>query len=378
MRTFTDVPATVERLLAGTAGGLPDSALPTLAPERVGVVLLDALGWRFLGQHADHPLVRRLAAEGVITPLRSQFPATTTAHVTTLSTGRPVGDHGLYEWRVYEPALDAVIVPLRFCLPGDSEPDTLHARGLAPSVLVGPDTLYRRLGTAGVDCVAIQPFAPSTFDGVAAAGARLHPYGTIAEGAAILREELARPGRRYAYLYWDRIDIVGHFEGPESPAFDAAVREALDALDRELRDVPGALVLLTADHGQMPVSPQRLDDLDVLWPELLDHLAQPPAGSSRDCFLHVRPDSVERVVDGLHARLDGRAEVWPVEELVARGLFGTVGPRLRARLADVCVLPAPGRQAWLRSFAAAERRFRGHHGGVHPDETAIWVGALAL
>ena len=46
------------------------------------------------------------------------------------------------------------------------------------------------------------------------------------------------------------------------------------------------------------------------------------------------------------------------------------------RLADVCVLPAPGRMAWLRSAADHATRFRGHHGGLHPDETDTWVGTL--
>jgi hypothetical protein len=40
------------------------------------------------------------------------------------------------------------------------------------------------------------------------------------------------------------------------------------------------------------------------------------------------------------------------------------------------VLPAAGRMAWLRRFAGVETRFRGHHGGQHPDETRTWVGTL--
>jgi len=384
VRSFTELPATVERLLAGRTDlpGLPDAALGGGdVPERVGVVLLDAFGLRFLERHADHPLLRRIAAEGVITPLGSQFPATTTAHVTTMHTGRPVGEHGLYEWRVYEPALDDVIIPLRYATAGDRDRDTLHARGLDPSALLAGDTLYTRLGSAGVDSVVLQPasFSPSTYDLVAAAGARLRPYDGIEQGAATLREELARPERRYAYLYWDRIDFTGHFEGPDSTAFDREVRAALDALEAALRgDVPGALVLLTADHAQMAVSPARLDDLDVIWPELLEHLSHPPAGSSRDCFLHVLGGHVDAVVNGLAARLGDRAEVRRVGDLVAEGAFGTVGPRLHARLADVCVLPAPGRQAWLRSAAASERVFLGQHGGFHPDEAETWVGALRL
>ena len=54
--------------------------------ERVAVVLLDAFGWAFVQRHADHPFLRRLEIE----PVASQFPSTTTAHLTTLYTGLPV------------------------------------------------------------------------------------------------------------------------------------------------------------------------------------------------------------------------------------------------------------------------------------------------
>jgi hypothetical protein len=60
----------------------------------------------------------------------------------------------------------------------------------------------------------------------------------------------------------------------------------------------------------------------------------------------------------------------------ADDLFPGAGPALRARLADVCVLPAPGRMAWLARFPSHERRFRGHHGGLTAAETGTWLGRL--
>jgi hypothetical protein len=368
--SFADLPGTVLRLLTGAPGGLPDAALPTTRADRVGVVLLDAFGRRFVERHAGHPFLRRLH----ITPLRSQFPSTTAAHVTTMHTGRPVGEHGLYEWRVYEPAIDQVILPLPFAQPG-GEPDSLCAAGLDPGALLAPGTLYEQL--AGIDCVAIQPdsFCPSTFDGVATRGARLVPYHGIAAGAEALVDELSRPGRRYAFLYWDAIDVAGHHRGPDSAQFDAACVEALGALERAISRLRDAVVLVTADHGQVSVSPDRVDYLDELWPELPGHLTHAPAGSSRDCFLHTAEP--EHVAHELAERLGERADVHLVEDLVTAGWFGMPGPRLRARLADVCVLPAPGRQAWLRRHASVEQHFLGMHGGTHPDERDTWLGVYS-
>jgi predicted AlkP superfamily pyrophosphatase or phosphodiesterase len=334
----------VERLLRGTH-------------ERVGVILLDAFGRRLLERHADHPFLRRLE----VTELSTQFPSTTTAHVTTMHTGRPVGEHGLYEWNVYEPALDAIVTPLLFSFAGDEGRDTLRDTGLDPAVFIEGATLYQRLG---VRSTVLHPstFSPSTFDGVATAGARLAPFATLRDGVAAFFDALAAPG--YVYLYWDRIDAAGHVHGPHSREFDRAALEALDALERGLRSVSGALVMVTADHGQVAVDPACVDYLDELWPELPRLLTHRPAGSARDVFLHTR--ATDDVIAGLAERLGDRALVRRADELVAPG----------PRLADVCVLPAAGRMAWLRSAAGVETRFRGHHGGLHPDETDTWVGML--
>jgi hypothetical protein len=324
--------------------------------ERLAVVLLDAFGMAFVRRHGDHPFLRRLEIE----PVASQFPSTTTAHLTTLATGLPVGRHGLYEWRVYDPGLDAVIVPLRMGYAHDErEPLPLEAAELLP-----PERWFGDATVLMPAAIAHSPWSTASL-----AGAQVAGYDNLGAGIARLGE---RPG--LSYLYWDGIDATGHRHGPASAEFDAACLAALDALERHVPD--NLPVLVTADHGQVDVG--AFDELDVIWPELTGHLRRDragralwPAGSGRDCFLHV--DDPETVVAELSARLGGRAEV-----RLAAELFPGAGPRLTARLADVCVLPAPGRMAWLAAFPTRERRFRGAHGGFAPDEAETWLGVSGL
>ena len=215
--TFAALPATVERLLLGRSdGGLPRAALGD-AParvERVVLVLLDAFGWRFLDRHADrHPLLRRFLDEGTVAKLTTQFPSTTTAHVTTLHTGRPVAEHGLYEWNLYEPSLDALVTPLMFSFAGDPGRDTLRVFRPDLHALYPASTLYRRLAAEGVRSVALHPasFAPSTYDGVLLDGATVHPYTALDDAFDALAGAL-RTGSRpvYAYMYIDTLDATGH------------------------------------------------------------------------------------------------------------------------------------------------------------------------
>lgn len=330
MTGFADLPARIDALAA--------------EHEQLGVVLLDAFGWAFVQRHADHPFLRRLQIE----PMRSQFPSTTTAHLTTLYSGLPVTEHGLYEWRCYEPQAGEVIRPLRFAYADRDEPLAIAPRELFP----WPSRC------AGATVLQPAPIAHTPYGSAAFAGATVLGFEGIEQGVERLR---ATPG--LSYLYWDEIDATGHREGPSSRAFVDASLRALDALAAV--DTP---LLVTADHGQLDVD--VTDHLDLFWPELTRHLTRPPAGSARDLFLHV--DDPELVVEELQRRLEHRAEV-----RLAHELFDRIGPRLSERLADVCVLPAPGRMVGLTSAPSPERRFKGHHGGLTPEESETWIGIQA-
>ena len=312
MRGFAELPARIEALAR--------------EHERLAVVLLDAFGMAFVRRHADHPLLQRLEIE----PLASQFPSTTTAHLTTLYTGLPVEEHGLYEWRTYEPLVGDVIRPLLWAPARDDDPPlTIDPRDVLP-----PARFFER-----VPGLVLQPQAitGSKYGSVALAG----------RAGGRLRDD--RGGRRAAgrrrpgltFLYWDRIDAVGHKHGPSSAAFDHTARRALDALEQV--DTP---LLVTADHGQIDVD--VTDALDVLWPPLLEHLKLHPAGSARDLFLHV--DDPDTVVAELGERLGDRARV-----CLAAELFPTRRPAA-ARAARGRLRPpragAHGRPAGLRQLRA--------------------------
>lgn len=388
-RCFDALPGTVEALLTGSAHGpaLDHAAfgLPARA-DRVALVYFDAFGWRFLERHGDHPLFRRARTVERIT---SQFPSTTAAHVTTIHTGLPLAEHGVYEWFVLEPRLDRLIAPLLFAFAGDRERGTLGAAGL-PLRTVFPDgsPLYRRLGAAGVVPVVVQPeaFNPTAATShvaptaLLAADATLAGYTAIDEAFEQLVTAATREPRLFANVYLPHVDELMHQHGPDHAFVDEAIEWTLDLLDEALGRLPaGTLVLLTADHGMAPVSPETTVYVNELWPELpallrsgADGRPLAPAGSCRDLFLHTLPGQAEAVRDGLARRLEGIAEAHLTADLVAGGLFGALpSERLLARLAEVVVLPLHGQSVYWHEPGRFEQRFLGQHGGLSPDEMDI-------
>jgi hypothetical protein len=347
-RCFDQLPATVERVLTcATTGPALDEPLLREHFERVALVYLDAFGWTFLERQQDHSLLRRVRSDGLVAQLTSQFPSTTTAHATTIHSGLPVADHGLYEWHLLEPTLNRLITPLLFSFSGDRQRETL-ARVLDPEDIYPGESLYARLAVHGVRS------------------------GLAAAAATLAATEVA-----YALVYLDGVDGLMHDVGPDGPDVDVAFAEALSLIE-QAPFPSGTLVLLTADHGMSPVDPARTVYVNHVWPALAAHLetgadGKPlaPAGSCRDLFLHVRSGHIDEVCDRLGDRLDGIADVVTAAALVAAGAFAEPSARLRSRLGDVVVLPHYGEAVFWHEPGRFVQDLHGQHGGLSPQEMEI-------
>jgi hypothetical protein len=383
-RCFDQLPATVERLLTGASDG-PALEEPLLGErfQRVAFVYFDAFGWTFLERHAGHPLFDRARSDGLLTQLTAQFPSTTTAQVTTIHSGLTVAEHGLYEWHVYEPRFDRLITPLLFSFAGDGTRGSLLGQ-IDPDALFPTESIYAGLAEAGVTSSVVLPsaIAGSAPNLALLRGTEVVPFST-ADGALAEASKALAAGAGYAHVYLDELDSLMHAVGPDDPLAEAGARLVLDAL-AEATFPAGTLVLVTADHGMSPVDPDRTVYVNELWPELAGHLetgadGKPlaPAGSCRDLFLHAHPEQVATVCAELGGRLDGVADVVPVDELVAEGIFSEPSQRLRERLANVVVLPHHGEAVYWHEPGRFVQQLHGQHGGLSPQEMEIplvaWV-----
>jgi predicted AlkP superfamily pyrophosphatase or phosphodiesterase len=397
---FSQIPSFIQHSFTGQVQtGMPADVLTGLPNRYDKIILLfvDAFGWRFFERyHERYPFLKRFMEQGVASRLTSQFPSTTTAHVTTIHTGLTVDQTGLYEWFYYEPLLDRMIAPLLFSYAGDSEPGTIK---LPPGIGLSPvfpyQTVFQQLAAHGVKSYAFQnaAYVNTAFGQTAFAGAQLIGFRTLAEGLHKLTQAVtAETQPAYFFYYYDGIDYIGHHHGPSSRAFDAEVDVFMTALERLLHaDLSGCvsktLLLLTADHGQNDVSPQTTIYVNHQIPELLDYVrvdgggrALIPAGSPRDLFLYIKPGQIDAAFNLLanHPALAGKAEVRRVSDLIAANCFGPAQPSeaFLARVADLVILPYSGETVWWYEKGRFEQSFFGHHGGLTSDEIDIPLLAL--
>jgi hypothetical protein len=385
---FAQIPRTVRSLLlAQDAGGVPLGRNADLygAYDQVILFFVDAFGWRFFEQFADHPFLRRIRDEGFVSKLTSQFPSTTAAHVTTIHTGLPVGQSGVYEWYYYEPLLDALIAPLLFSYAGDGARDTLAPTGITGAELFPTQTIYRDLAEHGVQSFVFQDhhYALSPYTTVVSSGATVVPYRSLPEAIVNLAElRDQQRGKAYFFLYYASIDTICHLYGPESPQIQAEIETFLDVMERLLlkqltRRGRRTLFLMTADHGQTAIDPATTVYLNRSLPELTplmktDRAGQPlvPAGSSRDLFLHIEDERLDEAQARLEAHFAGKAEIHRVGDLIEEGFFGPGAPSetFLGRVGDLVILPYAGESVWWYQQGKFEQNFRGSHGGLTRDE----------
>jgi hypothetical protein len=378
---------------SGGFASLPHYVVDLLSTRKYDTViflLIDGFGWRSFERFQGEPFFQQIeAANGKFTKLTSQFPSTTAAHITSLHTGQTVGEHGLVEWNMYEPKLDAVIAPLLFSFAGTTQRDTLKPAGVNPRSIFPSNTIYQPLKKHGVASHIFQhrEFTPSTYSNALYRGAEAHGFKTLPEALVNLDNALSNSSSpAYFLLYYDRVDSISHEYGPDSPQTTAEITLSLLALERLLlpalaRQRRHTLFLMSADHGQSETDPDTTiyinrDPHFAGIENFLrsDQAGHPivPCGSCRDFFLHIRDGLVDEAQSFLSDRLEGHAEVRKVSDLIAEEYFGpVVSAKFRARAGDLVILPYRGGSVWWYEKDKFEMKYHGHHGGLTKQEVEI-------
>ncbi len=374
----------------GGFASLPGRVQQALLSGRYDAVvfcLADGFGWRFIERFQYEPFLRRLFALGRLDRLTSQFPSTTSVHVTTIHTGLTVGEHGVLEWFYYEPLLDRLIAPLLFSYAGDKERNTLRSH-ISPRRLLPASRLYAAWRRQGIDAHVFgsRDHTPSTYSKAVMYGALLHPFKTLSEALiniGLLLESASRP--LYVHLYAGDMDGICHTYGPTAPQTEAEFQTFLLLLEHFFTRLAPArkrvLFLFTADHGAVEVDPKTTIYLNID-PQFqgverflrTNHRGMPlvPAGSPRDMFLYIKEGLVDEAQAFLAERLAGRAEVVKVDTLIAEGYFGpTLTSTFRERAGDLVILPRAGESVWWYVRDKFVQKYYGHHGGLTPEEMEI-------
>lgn len=386
--SILNVPATVCQWLQVEPVGAPplDAELSAAVGEgiqHVVLILMDSLALHRLQRWMSDgtaPVWQSLEQQGVLAPLTSIVPSTTSAAMVSLWTGRSPYEHGVMGYEMWMKEY-GMIVNMIMLAPAsfNGSAGSLTRAGFEPGNYLPFPTLGQLLQAGGVEAHAFQHYtiAGSGLSQMIFKDTVVHPIGSPADLWIEVRRlhEARRSQRVYSWVYWGNLDHLGHRYGPESEHAAAefgAFSQAFETyfLQRLDPDVRGqTAVVLLADHGMVHTEKDAFFDL-TRHPGLDRRLHMPPTGENRLMYLYARPGQIEAVREYIDRTWLGRFRMVDAGYAAESGIFGRGRrhPGLSDRLGELVVFPDENMYLW---WAPKENPLLGRHGGLHPDEMLV-------
>ena len=354
--------ASLHRVVPGLLEQLANprtTALPAWFPEQVRearqivLLVIDGLGAEQLRARSGLAPMLTSGSGGSITTVA---PSTTACALTTLVTGRVPAEHGVLGYRV---ALDGEVMNvLQWSLNG------ADARMKVPAHVFQPFPSFPG-ATGTVPVVTRQDYGPTGFTAAHLGRVDLHRWHTPA-GLVTTVRRLTAAGSPFVYAYYEGIDKVAHAEGvgeyydDELRAADRLVADVLEVLPT------GAVLVVTADHGQVNVG----NSVVVLGPEIMEGLTL-MSGEGRFRWLHTRPGALDSVVEAAVKLHGDVAWIRTKDQVIEEGWLGGVpSAEIAARLGDVALIPFEP-IAFLDPADTGELRLAARHGSLTPEEMLV-------
>lgn len=340
------------------------------SPDHLVFVLADGLGMNFVEKMDSSAFIpNHLTVE-----LRTVFPSTTPAAMTTLATGKWPCQHAVVGWHTYIPAFDDVSTIIRYQRTSDEK--QLTELGIAPEQVY---PVPSRLGRGKRDSLLLQPdfIASSVYSSYWTGGAATQGYNNLNEAVEIILQRLSRAKRpTFTYLYTPKVDRAAHDHGAYHDTTWAKVRELDAFLDQIAASLPAsARLVVTADHGHLNAQKETSHTITSLDDELLKLLTRKPSGDIRVMYLTVPEDNIPRFRELFKSRYGDDFLLLTLEDVERLELLGPghLAEHTRSRLGSIiAVSTGAATLDYRRALGEKDKPPAvSHHSGLTPDEMRI-------
>lgn len=358
--------------------------------QHVILILVDALALHRLHQWMEDgtaPVWKHLARRGMLAPLTSIVPSTTSAALTSLWTGRSTAEHAItgYEMWMKEYGVVANTIlhaPMNF----RDDVGSLSRAGFDPQAFLPFPTLGTHLAKYDVPVYALQhrSILKSGLSQMYFKDVKSQGFQSVSDLWINLRHlvESNSSERLFAYVYWSEVDSFGHRYGPDNERTVAEFANLSSSFERlfldrlEKDNSRNTILILTADHGQINTSKDPSYEVQR-YPSFWRRLHMQPTGENRLAFLYVRPGQMDAINEFVeHTWANQFFQVNP-SSAVEQGLFGPgeLHTDLLDRIGDMVLVARNSAYLWWGNI---DNHLMGRHGGLHPDEMLIPFLAVKL
>ena len=386
-QSILNIPSTICKwmnLPGFEASPLHEQITDCFAPaiRKVVFILMDGLSFhRFQKWKSNNPIWTSMIQNGLVAPLTSVVPSTTSSSLTTLWTGRSPASHGIigYEMWLKEYAMVGNMIlhsPMTFA--GDT-PGSLNKAGFSPQAFLKLPTLGTHLLGCGVKAYAFSHYsiANSGLSRMLMKDVEVFPFQTPASLWVSVRDLLEEKNmeKMFIWVYWGQLDGISHYHGPDDPRAEAEFSHFSMALEHfflrtlSRKAKQDTLFILTSDHGQTFTPLNELNTLGK-HPQLDHYLRLKPTCENRFAFLYLRPGFEKEVRDYFHTSFPNQFSVISQDMALNTGLFGPgpEHPDLVNRVGDLIAVAHENAYLW---WADQDDFLLGRHGGLFLDDMLV-------
>jgi Type I phosphodiesterase / nucleotide pyrophosphatase len=350
--------------------------------EKVFLIIMDGFGYNRLLTHVKRydGTLSELIGKGVLKPLTSPFPATTSTSLASIFTGLTPAEHGIIGYQMFSQEYGCVFNTLEMKPVYGYSSEVEIARDLAKRIKPWMPTLQEH----GVRSFVVTKgsIVGSGLSRVVHSDQEIIPYMLESEMLVKCRKALEQQGPVFLILYYSGIDTLEHRYGPYSEEVTAEIQSfefLLKDFSSKLSNATKkeTMIMLTSDHGVCET--QRTYYLRD-YTEVANRLQLPPVGDSRCGFLFSKQGEKENLKSAFERSLDGFKLV-ASKDLIDSGAFGrtTDSTSLQSAVGDFAALSkGPNALSYPYFEDDRNREQHGGHGGMTAEEVVVPLLSMRL
>lgn len=332
-------------------------------------ILLDGFGNYLLERNPKLSFFK----EKRVQVLRSVFPSTTAAALSSLATAQYPSTHGAVGWWTHlsEHNLTSVYLPFMERKSGK----TLHEFGIKPEEMYYEPSFYSTLKRR-TKCYVPRYYVNSEFSRYSRAETLGQGYEKFDEALKSIEDfAFNGEGPSFQYFYFPEIDGTEHGEGTDSPSVVALCEDVCAQIKTFSERHQGKIrIVITADHGLIDIPEDNNFLIDDEHP-LMDFLKVPPASETRIPMFFLKDLSQsDKFVEIFNEYFDQQFVLISKENAIQKELFGPKAswhPVALARVGDYIALPKGPWTLQYRGENYPPLILKAVHGALSPEETQV-------
>jgi predicted AlkP superfamily pyrophosphatase or phosphodiesterase len=331
--------------------------------KKLFLVIIDGLGISFLKTQKNSFILKNLKAT-----LKTVFPTTTPAALTSLYTGLPPSSHGLIGAYLYHKQSNCIFHSQKNTKVSDNKPIDFD-------INLAKTNLFQELPIKSYSFYPeIYAKNKTLYNQMLQKGSEEKPYQDLKD----LEENLKKTNfekESFSIIYFDKYDSLSHQFGPfsqESIKHFKLIDNFLKRLSKTLKS--DEQILISADHGFIKTGGKQILDLQD-YPDLLECLKIPLSGEPRIAYFHIKDNFKEKFLKIHQNKLNKYFKLIPQKE--ALKLYGAppYHSQLRERIGDFLGIMQSNYMINDSKFLPLPPLL-GMHGGENLEEYEVPLGVV--